>query len=283
MVKKILSATLFFCFYISFSAYCGWPIRPHRLLLSPSVSYFRATSDWDKYRNVIARPNDGSFSSTSFYMYGEYGINRRLAVTASVPYISYALKDTSSLTRVSGVSDMEVGVRYYLANINYKYYFTIQGTAIVPLYNTPNLGYAQNGAELKLGFAGAGKIGSKFFSLNVENAVRQYLGENGPIQDRINVSFGITLDKQFHDQLTLGASGMISASSIKTFTRNIYTTRDFGYTQISLSYGHSFNSKVSLFLSAGQFVVGQNTGIGTTGSASLIFKIDNAFDRKLNY
>ncbi|WP_158829449.1 hypothetical protein [Mucilaginibacter lacusdianchii] len=285
MGNKISVLTLVICLLISFKAYCGWPTRPHRLIVSPSISYFRSTSDWDRNGNKVPRANAGTFTSTSFYLYGEYGISRRLALTASVPYINYSLKDAVyGTSSVSGVGDMEAGLKYYLANIGYKYYFTLQGTAIVPLYSaSQSLGYGQKGGELRLGFSGAGKIGSKFYSLSLENGLRQYLGSNGPIQDRFSASFGLTLDRKFHDQITLGASGLISASSIKTYTQNIYTTRDFAYTQVSLSYGHSFNTKTALFLSLGQFIVGQNTGIGTTATASMIFKLDNIFDKKLNY
>jgi hypothetical protein len=282
--NKLSILTLVTCLLISFKAYCGWPTRPHRLLVSPSLTYFWSGSDWDRNGKVVPRANDGSFSSTSFYLYTEYGISRRLAVTASVPYIHYSLKDAVyGTSAVSGVGDLEAGLKYYLANIGYKYYFTLQGTAIVPLYGTQSLGYGQKGGELRLGLSGAGKIGSKFYSLSLENGLRQYIGSTGPIQDRFSTSFGITLDRKFHDQVTLGASGLISASSIKTYTQNIYTTRDFAYTQVSLSYGHSFNTKTALFLSLGQFVIGQNTGIGTTATASMIFKLDNIFDKKVSY
>ncbi|MBS7566969.1 hypothetical protein KHS38_21370 [Mucilaginibacter sp. Bleaf8] len=285
MSNRISILTLAACLLISFEAYCGWPTRPRRLVVSPTLSFFHSTSDWDRNGNSIRRENNGSFNSTSFSLYSEYGLSRRFAVTASIPYINYSLKDAVYGTNsVSGLGDLEAGLKYYLANIAYKYYFTLQGTVILPLYSSSKpLGYAQNGGELRLGFSGAGKLGSKFYSLSLENGVRQYFGTDGPIQDRYSASFGITLDRKFRDQLTLGASGLISASSIKAYTQNIYTTRDFSYTQVSLSYGHSFNTKTALFLSAGQFVTGRNTGIGTTGTVSLIFKLDNVFDRKLNY
>lgn len=134
-----------------------------------------------------------------------------------------------------------------------------------------------------MGFSGAGKIGSKFFSLSLENGVRKYFGENGPLQDRYSASFGITLDKKFHDQLTAGVSGIVSASSFTAFTRNIFTARDYEFTQVSLSYGHTFNSSFSMFLTASQFVLGRNTGIGTNGALALIYKIDNFLGKRVDY
>jgi hypothetical protein len=284
LAKKILSITGLLCLLISYRAYCGWPTRPGRLIFSPSVSFFTSHKDWDSTGRSKPRANNGSFTTTSVNLYAEYGIVRKLAAYASLPYISYSIKnDVSAPFSQSGFGDAEIGLRYYLANIGYKYYFTLQGAAIVPLYSNQGLGYAQNGGELRLGFSGAGKIGSKFYSLSIENGVRKYFGNDGPLQDRYSASFGLTLDKQFHDQLTLGVSGLLSKSDLKAFTSNIYTARDYSFTQVNLSYGHSFNSKISIFLTASQFVIGRNTSIGTNGSVAVIYRIDNFLGKKIDY
>ncbi|CAM3880340.1 hypothetical protein MUGA111182_14930 [Mucilaginibacter galii] len=284
MAKKILFVTLLFSLFLSSRAYCGWPTRPGRLIFSPSISYFTSSKDWDSVSRRRVKPNNGKFTSTIVNLYAEYGIVRRLTAVASLPYVSYKLSDSvNAPLSQSGLGDAELGLRYYLANINYKYYFTLQGTAVLPLYKNQGLGYAQPGGELRLGFSGAGKIGSKFFSLSLENGVRKYFGTDGPLQDRYSASFGITLDKKFHDQLTAGVSGIISTSSFTAFTRNIFTARDYEFTQVSLSYGHTFNSSFSMFLTASQFVAGRNTGIGTNGALALIYKIDNFLGKKVNY
>jgi hypothetical protein len=283
LAKKIISVTLL-CLLFGFKAYCGWPTRPGRLIVSPSVSYFFSNKDWDRKGRRVIKPNNGSFTNTSINLYSEYGISRKVTAVASLPYISYKLTDDVSdpVTR-SGLGDAELGLRYYLANISYKYYFTLQGTAVLPLYKTEGLGYAQPGGELRLGFSGAGKVGTKFYSLSIENAVRQYFGNNGPLQDRYNASFGLTLDKKFHDQVSLGVSGIFSFSKLDEFNSNIFTARDYEFTQVSLSYGHTFNSSVSMFVTASQFVVGRNTTIGTSGAVALIYRIDNFLGKRLNY
>jgi len=284
LAKKILFVTLLFSLFLSSRAYCGWPTRPGRLIFSPSVSYFTSSKDWDSVSRRRVKPNNGKFTSTILNLYAEYGIVRKLTAVASLPYVSYKLSDSvNAPISKSGLGDAELGLRYYLANINYKYYFTLQGTAVIPLYKTLGLGYAQPGGELRLGFSGAGKIGDKFFSLSLENGVRKYFGTDGPLQDRYSASFGITLDKKFHDQLTAGVSGIVSTSSFTAFTRNIFTARDYEFTQVSLSYGHTFNSSFSMFLTASQFVAGRNTGIGTNGALAFIYKIDNFLGKKVNY
>ncbi|MVN89712.1 hypothetical protein [Mucilaginibacter aquatilis] len=284
MAKRIFFITSLLCLLFGFDAYCGWPTRPRRLILSPSYSYFTANKDWDSVGRKVSRPNNGTFRSHSVSLYAEYGIVRRLAAIGTLPFLSYNIKDdTGRSFGVSGFGDMELGLKYYLANIGYKYYFTLQGTGIVPLYKTEGLGFAQGGGELRLGLSGAGNIGKSFYSLSLENAVRKYLGDNGPIQDRYSASFGITLDKKFHDQLSVSVSGVLSKSDFTAFTRNIYTARDFTFTQVSLSYGHTFNNSFSIFLTGGRFITGRNTTIATNASVAFIYKIDNFLGRKIYY
>lgn len=283
MAKKILLVTCL-CLLFGVDAYCGWPTRPRRLILSPSYSYFTANKDWDSTGRKVSRPNNGVFNSHSFSLYAEYGIVRKLAAVGSLPFLSYNIKDSAGRGfGVSGFGDMELGLKYYLANIDYRYYFTLQGTGIIPLYKSEGLGFAQPGGDLRLGFSGAGKIGNSFYSLSLDGGIRKYFGTNGPVQGRYGASFGITLDKKFHDQLSVGVSGVLSKSDFTAFTRNIYTARDFRFTQVSLSYGHTFNGSFSMFLTGGRFVTGRNTTIATNASIALIYKIDNFLGRKVYY
>ena len=88
-------------------------------------------------------PNNGKFNSvTNLSLYAEYGLSRRCTLVASLPYaINNYSQDNYHPGTISGFTDLETGIQYYLANINYQYYFSLQGTAITPLYQEPNLGY----------------------------------------------------------------------------------------------------------------------------------------------
>src|ERR1700743_354232 len=94
----------------------GYPVRPGRLILSPSVSYFFANKEWDSTGVKKAFPNDGKFTSTTISLYAEYGISRRFSVVSTLPYIinNYKAANGASFPS-SGLTDWEVGVKYYLA------------------------------------------------------------------------------------------------------------------------------------------------------------------------
>ncbi|RFZ91949.1 hypothetical protein D0C36_10900 [Mucilaginibacter conchicola] len=250
----------------------GFPVRPKRLLLSPSVSYFYANSGWDSLRHKNPFPNGGEFQSIGFSLYAEYGISRRLTAVALLPYVRNTYEDSQARTTSSGLTDLELGLRYYVANINYIYYFTVQGTYITPLYNDLGLGYREQGAEIKLAFAGSGKVFGKNYYFTLENGVRQYFGPDGPTQDRYTGTFGLTLDRRFHHQLSVSLGGFYSSSKFTQFSPIQAVNKNFAFNQASLTYGYTANKRLSFFATGGHFINGRNTGNGTTASFSVLIK-----------
>src|ERR1700748_2505788 len=98
----------------------GFPTRPGRLLIAPSVSYFFANSQWDSTGVKKRFDNNGRFSSVGVTLYAEYGISRRFAAVASIPYVhNMYSQDGAANATSSGLTDMETGLRYYLANIDF--------------------------------------------------------------------------------------------------------------------------------------------------------------------
>lgn len=254
----------------------GFPVRPHSLLLSPSVNYFFANKGWDSLRRLSPFASGGQFKSVSYSLYAEYGISKRFTAVASLPYVMNVYKDSTGYnSQTNGFTDLELGIRYYLFNIDYIYYLTVQGTFIQPMYtNNINLGYGQQGAEVKFSFAGSGKIWSKNYYFTIENGFRQYFGSTGPFQDRYTVTAGLTLDKHFKHQLSASLGGFYSTSSFSAGydPNHAAANKNFAFNQVSLSYGYSFTKRVAMFLSAGTFINGRNTGKGSSGSASVIIR-----------
>lgn len=270
---KYLLATAILIIALNHQSFAdGFPLRPRTLILNPSVSYFYANKGWDSLGVKRPFPMNGEFTAITYSLTAEYGISRRWSIIASLPYVSNTFQQTGYKNSASGLTDLETGLRYYLANINYKYYFMLQGTAITPLYTNPNLGYGQSGAELKLSFAGSGHLFGKNTYFSIEDGVRQYFGSTGPTQNRYSGTFGITLDNSFKNQVSVSLGGFYSTSSFTKFDPNPAVNKNFAFNQVSLSYGHSFSRSFSIFLSGGTFISGRNTGAGSSASVSLIIK-----------
>jgi len=280
ILKYLLVITIITFAFQNRSYAGGFPLRPGRLLLQPSVSYFFADKEWDSTGVKRPFPSNGKFNSTLVSLYAEYGISRRFSAFALVPYAMNNFSQTGFSQSYSGLTDLETGIKYYLANINYIYYFSLQGTAVTPMYKNvpgqPQLGYGEEGAELKLSFAGSGTLFGDNYYFDVDNAVRQYFGDQGPIQYRYNATFGLTLDRKFQNQVSVSFGGFYTASDNKKFVEeNPLATKNFQFQQISVSYGHSFTHTFSVFLTGAQFISGRNTGVGTSGSLAFLFRLGN--------
>lgn len=276
LLKFALAVAIITAFAQNKSYAGGFPIRPGRLILSPAVTYFFANKEWDSTGVKKSFPSNGKFNSVTYSLYAEYGISRRFSVVGYVPYIMNSYKANGQSFPSSGLADMEVGLKYYLANINYIYYFALQGSGIAPLYNGTKLGYHEEGAELKLSFAGSGTLFNRNYYFNIDNAARQYFGNEGPLQYRYNGTFGLSLDQKFKNQLSVAVGGFYSVSDNKQFVvTNPSIARDFSFTQVSLTYGHAFSKEVTMLLTGGQFITGRNTGDGTSVTLSFAFRIGN--------
>jgi hypothetical protein len=251
----------------------GFPVRPRTVLVNPSISYFVATKYWDPKRVLQSFDKNGKFTSATMTLSAEYGISRRWYLVAQLPYTTNTFTQTGYKSVNSGLTDLETGLRYYLANINYKHYIMLQGTLITPLYTNNNLGYGLTGAELRLSLAGSGHLFGLPSYYSLEDGVRQYFGSSGPIQDRYNGTYGLTLDKKFKNQVSVSLGGVYSTSNFKQFNNaNPTTNKDFAFNQVSLSYGHSFSRAFTVFISAGTFINGRNTGDGSNVSLGLVIK-----------
>jgi hypothetical protein len=250
----------------------GFPVRPGKLIISPSVNFFKASKGWDSVRTLKPFNNDGRFTSLSYSMYAEYGLTKRFALVGLLPYVVNDYQQSDFKSHTQGVTDLEVGIKYYMANINYIYYFSLQGTFIAPLYSDTNLGYAQNGAEIKLSFAGSGKLFGKNDYFTIDNAIRQYFGSTGPLQYRYSGTFGLTLDKRFKHQVSVSVGGFYSTSSLTKFNPIQPANKNFAFNQASFSYGYSITKRMSIFFTAGTFLNGRNTGDGSSLSSSLVLR-----------
>jgi hypothetical protein len=280
LLKYLLVITIITIIFQNKAQAGGFPIRPGRLILQPSISYFFANKEWDSTGVKKPFPNNGKFNSTMISLYGEYGISRRFSAVVLLPYVFNHYQQTGFSQSYQGPTDLETGIKYYLANINYIYYFSLQGTAITPMYknvpNLPQLGYGEEGAELKLSFAGSGVLFNRNYYFDIDNGVSQYFGDQGPIQYRYNATFGITLDKKFKEQVSVSFGGFYTASDYKKFNlENPLISKNFEFQQVSISYGHSFSHRTSVFLTGGQFIAGRNTGVGTSASLALVYRLGN--------
>jgi hypothetical protein len=256
----------------------GKPVGKKRLFLIPAASYFFNSTYWDKDGNYRTYNDNLKFGSKILSLSSEYGFSRKVSFVGSVPFIINSITSNSSNASVAGLGDAELGVRYYVANINYNVYFSIQGNVVVPLYTntaTKNLGYDKLGGEIKGIGAGDFAIGAKKFYWEASVGGRQFAGSEGPFQFKGSLSLSYSINKK--NQVSLAETSLYSYSATKTEVDpdnplNVANSKQFNFNQLTGSYAYSIKRNKSLFVSFSKFITGTNTGAGTTISVGYVYK-----------
>lgn len=268
--KIFIAAILLVANTVHYSFAGGTPVRKGAYVLTTSFSYFSSTQKWDVNGKAEDYANKGYFNSGGVSVYGEYGASRQVTLIASLPY-SYNTYQSAGKSITQGIGDAEFGARYYLGNVDFKFYVALQGTMVVPLYNvnTSQLGFGAFGADFKLLGSGSAPVGGEssfFYSLEVGG--RQYFNETGPFQFRSSATLGYSFDKE--NLISLSSAGILSTSSNKQFQNNILLNKDFRYVNATASIGHVFAPALAVYVNYTKFFVGRNTGIGSNASLSFI-------------
>jgi hypothetical protein len=256
----------------------GKPVGKKRLFLIPAAAYFFNSTYWDP--NGVSRlyDNNRHFGSVILSLNSEYGFSRRVSLVASVPYVINHISQTGSSTSISGFGDAEIGARYYFANINYNTYFSVQASAVVPLYkNAPDksIGYEALGGDLKFIAAGDFNLFTKKFYFEASTGGRQFFTSSGPFQLKNSLSLSYSINKK--NQVSLAGTSLYSYSTTKTpvdVTNPLNTAdvKQFSFNQLTASYSYSIQRNKSLFVSFSKFITGTNTGQGTTLSLGYVYK-----------
>src|SRR6202012_4348543 len=103
----LLFAALLFISTQTTYAQGGFPVRPGRILISPSIAYFNATTQWDSLGVKKPFANNGKYTSEAVTLFSEYGISRRFAFVATLPYVFNNYTQTGGPnTSSSGLTDL---------------------------------------------------------------------------------------------------------------------------------------------------------------------------------
>ncbi|RKR82199.1 hypothetical protein BDD43_2370 [Mucilaginibacter gracilis] len=256
----------------------GKPVGKKRLFIIPAAAYFFNSTYWDRNGDYKKYDNNTHFGSTILSVNVEYGFSRRLSLLATMPFVINKISQAGYSTSVSGFGDAELGARYYVANINYNVYFSVQGNLVVPLYSSADgksLGYGKLGTDIRAIGAGDISILSQKFYWEINTGFRQYLGDSGPFQLKNSLSLAYTLNKK--SQVSVAGTSVYSFSDAKnalnvTNPLDVSNTKDFNFNQLTGSYSYSLKRNKTLFFSLSKFITGKNTGAGTTISVGYVYK-----------
>jgi hypothetical protein len=273
-----LAVCLFFAFILPYKAIAGFPIGKYRDIVVPSFNYYSQTDHYDVYGNYVKGAPGVKFSSYSTSLFVGFGLSRRLDFLVTVPFLyqvnNLGLSNKSVISQ--GAGDMVAGLSYNLVNFDYKRFFSVQVSGVVPLY-TPvmgnsALGLGDYGSEIKFMYCGAlpSIIADKGY-FNTEVAYRRYFNTQGPDQYSWLGTIGYPIS--WHNQVSFDITVLRSFSSNTAFNINYNAERDYAYVKPQLNFGHQFSRRCTVFVGGYYVPYGINTGLGYGGSVSAILKL----------
>jgi protein XagA len=274
--KAVLATTIFAALVLSnVITYAGGrPVGKKRLFINVGASYFFNSQFWDQDKQVQNYSFNAHNSSLSASLSAEYGFSRRVSLMASVPFVSNTVKSDISSNTINSIGDGQVGVRYYIANISYRTYFSVQSNLIFPLYvNTAAVtrGYGQLGTSLTFAGSGDFKMFNKGFFFEADISSSKYFGSDAPFQGTFTASIGFSISKYY--QLSFSESSARSYSITKDLNPlSPAPAKDYSSNQVTAGISRGLGRSRSLSLSYTTFISGRNTAIGSSFSLGYGFK-----------
>jgi hypothetical protein len=252
----------------------GRPVGKKRLFVNIGLSYFFNNKFWDQNSQEQSYAFNGHNTSLSASLSAEYGFSRRVSLMASVPFVSNRQINDINSTTLNTIGDGNIGVRYYIANIAYRIYFSVQGNLIFPLYvNTATVtrGYGKLGSSIQFAASGDFKMFGKPFFFETDLSSSQYFGGDAPVQGQFTGSIGFALAKKY--SVSVSESSAISYSISKVFNPlSSAPAQDFASNEITAGISRSLGRSRSLSFSYTTFISGKNTAIGSSFSLGYGYK-----------
>ncbi|GAB3760410.1 hypothetical protein GCM10028817_36430 [Spirosoma pomorum] len=244
----------------------------------PGLYYYQASKYWQPTGPVEAFGDNGKFQSVSVRLYGEYGLSNRLTMVCTLPFAANQYKSERQDNRNSGLTDLELGLRYNLLNVNNRRYLSLQAIGVVPLYQNatkiPYLGYASSGAEAKLLYAGSLKLAKRDAYFNTEVGLRRFfkVGPRPVNQATMLATFGWYVSPK--NVLTGELSGLISYSNMFRELNPVNPTvnTDFRFAKATIGYGRQLGGNNWLYANVYTDVYGRNVGIGSGFSLTSVIR-----------
>ncbi len=252
----------------------GRPVGKRRLFISTGISYFTNSKFSDQNSQTQTYANNGRNLSLSGSLSAEYGFSRRVSLMASIPFVSNTVKSDLSSNTVNTLGDGQVGVRYYIANISYRTYFSVQTNLIFPLYvNTDavNRGYGKLGGSVTLAGSGDFKMFGRPFFFETDVSTNKFFGGDAPFQGTVTAAIGFGISKYY--SMSFSESSTLSYSITKDLNPlSSAPAKDYASNQITAGIARGLGKSRSLSLSYTTFISGRNTAIGSSFSLGYGFK-----------
>ncbi len=272
MNKLLLSLWMFLILGFTQVAKADWPVGKHRMILTPSYTYSRATKYFNADKRIENNPFGGKFASNTMSLYGVVGLGRKTDLVFNVPFTSVSSQNILDKQTHAGVGDSYIGLSFHTPAKDLKKYFTVKLGAIIPLYSNtkePYLGLGSKGFFIGANYSF--NVKKKTFAI-IEGIFTSFIDQpDGPNKLNLNLIYGIELPKSNLLIFTLNHENSYSAD--KTFTANLNANKDFMFGSAGVTYGKKISRTIMPSVKAFYTIYGRNAGQGIGVAFSMAIKI----------
>jgi len=252
----------------------AWTQQKGKLYDRLSLNYYFADHQFDDHGNRSDFSSDGKFTDMNIGNYIEYGITDKLTVINSLYYKRIEKEDDFEETRTWGVGDIDLGLKYKLAEGSWGVLSTQALVKIPEAYDRDDklpLGNGQYDLEARI-------LYGRSLWPHVPGYCNFELGYRWRFADpsdelRYLLEFGMDFTKEFYGRIKL--DGIYSMENGKHFDNsgNPTLANNFNLGKLDITLGYKIYKQWGLEAEYTPEIYGKNTASGATYTVALTYQI----------
>jgi hypothetical protein len=270
-MAEIIFMTGILILFAASTCFAGaWTLQKGKVYDRLAVNYYFADREFDDegHRNDLA--DNGTFRDYNINNYIEFGITDKITVINSLYYKKIEKEDDVKETKTYGIGDIDLGVKYKLAEGTWGIFSTQALVKIPEAYDKNDdlpLGNGQYDLELRLLY-GRSLYPAIPGYCNVEVGYRWRLDDPSD-EIRYLIEIGIDITKTLYGRAKL--DGIYSMHNGEDFDEsgNPTATNNFDLAKLDLVLGYKIGKQWGIEVEYTPEIYGQNTAAGATYAIAL--------------
>lgn len=273
-LAKIFAAAVFIVAIFAGSCFAGaWTLQKGILYDRLALNYYYADTEFDDDGNRKDFTADGEFKDINLSNYIEFGLTDEITLINSVYYKNIKKEDDFTKTKTYGIGDIDLGVRYKIAEGSWGIFSTQALLKIPAAYDKDDdlpLGNGQYDMELRLLY------GRSLYPYvpgycNFEIGYR-WRFEDPSDEVRYLIEFGMDFTNDVYGRIKL--DGIYSMDNGEHFDTggNPTTANNFDLGKLDIALGLKISKRFGVELGYTPEIYGQDTASGATYTFALTYK-----------
>lgn len=271
---SLISASVLLLLYVSTCFAGAWTQQKGKLYDRLSLNYYFADDQFDDHGNRTDFPSKGKFTDMNIGNYLEYGVTDKLTVINSLYYKRIEKEDDLQETKTYGVGDIDLGLKYKLAEGPWGVLSTQALVKIPEAYDRNDklpLGNGQYDAEVRL-------LYGRSLWPHIPGYCSFEVGYRWRLDDpsdelRYLIEFGMDFSKDLYGRIKLDGIYSMDNGGHFDVSGNPTITNNFDLAKLDITVGYKISKAWSFEAEYMPEIYGKNTAAGATYTIALTYQI----------